>query len=90
MTYIVRTHRQKSVARIIRTDYGINWRAQSDTVKLRDKHTCQKCGRRKTDLKVGECLEVHHIVPLSRGGTNSRLNLHTLCSTCHKKEHRHL
>ncbi|WP_204365619.1 HNH endonuclease [Natronococcus jeotgali] len=30
-------------------------------------------------------LEVHHIVPLSAGGSNERSNLITLCKNCHTK-----
>ena len=89
---MMNTHKQKTsvVSRINRNTYGKDWRNQSDTVKIRDKHTCGHCKRPRSKLKDGEYLEVHHIVPLSRGGVNSGLNLHTLCSTCHKKIHRHL
>jgi len=38
---------------------------------------CYKCG-------ASECkLDVHHIVPLSAGGTNDSWNLMTLCESCH-------
>lgn len=39
---------------------------------------CQMCGA--TDCK----LDVHHIVPLSAGGTNESWNLMTLCESCHR------
>ena len=29
--------------------------------------------------------EVHHILPLSRGGTNDEDNLMSLCKSCHSK-----
>jgi len=39
---------------------------------------CYKCG-------ASECkLDVHHIVPLSAGGTNDSWNLMTLCESCHR------
>jgi len=34
--------------------------------------------------------EPHHIVPLSKGGTNTLSNLIDLCPTCHDKRHNHL
>ncbi|MGE8453249.1 MAG: HNH endonuclease [Pseudomonadales bacterium] len=34
--------------------------------------------------------EVHHIVPLSRGGRNILSNLMCLCKTCHDRRHTHL
>jgi 5-methylcytosine-specific restriction endonuclease McrA len=34
--------------------------------------------------------EVHHITPLSRGGTSSMANCIAICKTCHDKRHNHL
>jgi len=31
--------------------------------------------------------EVHHILPLSRGGTSDEDNLMSLCKSCHSKIH---
>lgn len=31
--------------------------------------------------------EVHHILPVSRGGTNAESNLMSLCRSCHTKIH---
>ena len=42
----------------------------------RDGHRCAKC-------KTAQWLEVHHIIPLYRGGSNAEANLITLCSLCH-------
>lgn len=39
---------------------------------------CYKCGA--SDCK----LDVHHIVPISAGGTNGSWNLMTLCDSCHR------
>lgn len=33
--------------------------------------------------------EVHHIIPLSRGGTTTMSNLIDLCKPCHDKRHTH-
>lgn len=43
----------------------------------RDGNECLRCGS-TTDL------EVHHIIPVSRGGSDETANLATLCSDCHK------
>jgi len=34
-----------------------------------------------------EQLEVHHIIPRSRGGTNKESNLISICVSCHGKAH---
>lgn len=43
--------------------------------------TCWNCGKVDTEFNV------HHIVPLSKGGTNNFNNLSILCKECHKKVH---
>ncbi len=47
-------------------------------VLARDRHRCATPGCRATRF-----LEVHHVVPRSRGGGNGEANLVTLCSRCH-------
>ena len=48
---------------------------------LLEKHNkCAKCGR-----TIG--LEVHHIVPIIKGGTDSIENLEVLCDICHREVH---
>jgi len=56
---------------------GKNFR---EKVLKRDGYTCQICGSRRS-------LEVHHIVPRSKGGTNIVENGFTLCKDCHKAVH---
>jgi 5-methylcytosine-specific restriction protein A len=34
--------------------------------------------------------EVHHILPVSKGGTHARDNLMSLCQSCHTKIHHDL
>jgi len=46
-------------------------------------HTCTRCG----ESDPGK-LEVHHILPLSEGGTNRIENLTTRCRACHLEAHR--
>lgn len=66
--------------------YGRGWRS------IRDKYAtshplCEMC------LKEGRFTpvqEVHHRVPVSRGGSNSWSNLMSLCQSCHMKIHHEL
>ncbi|MDD1755440.1 MAG: HNH endonuclease [Methanomassiliicoccales archaeon] len=74
------------------------WLRLKGAIARRDAYTCQDCGdffgrvrRRNFDrsLRRGkggyrwESLEVHHIVPRSRGGSDHPGNLKTLCPRCH-------
>ena len=46
----------------------------------RDKFTCQYCGRSSPEV----ILEVDHIIPVSKGGTNDIMNLITSCKDCNR------
>ena len=48
---------------------------------MRDKYTCQHCGKRDRRL------EAHHIIYRERGGKDTLTNLITLCEGCHTKVH---
>lgn len=63
--------------------YPGNWEKIRKLVLKRDGNKCGNCGT-ETELHV------HHIVPISKGGTNNLSNLRTLCKTCHKKLHPHM
>lgn len=56
----------------------------------RDAYTCQYCGRTSARLRTRESLTRDHVVPLSRGGTNSWTNVVTACSTCNTRKAHHL
>ncbi len=60
-------------------DYPPDWPERSAAVVTRDK-VCTKC--RSTKI-----LQAHHIVPLSKGGTNRLHNLKLLCKSCHQNVH---
>ena len=47
----------------------------------RDNYTCQMCGRTRYD---GVKLEVDHIIPVSKGGSDDISNLRTLCFDCNR------
>jgi hypothetical protein len=50
------------------------------TVLARDKWKCLSCGR--TAREDGVLLEVDHIIPRSKGGSDEMINLQTLCKKC--------
>lgn len=63
--------------------YNVNvklWQQIRKKVFKRDAYTCVYCGR------VGGKLEVDHIVPISRGGTNEMSNLATACRRCNRQK----
>jgi 5-methylcytosine-specific restriction endonuclease McrA len=76
------------------------WPRIKSAVLRRDRYICQDCGvnfergRIKVydpTLRHGrggnryESLEVHHIIPRSRGGSDHPGNLKTLCPACHRR-----
>lgn len=50
-------------------------------IRNRDNQKCQNCGQKGVELHV------HHVVPLSDGGSNDPSNLTTLCVECHNAIH---
>lgn len=71
------------------------WQQLRLQILRRDHYRCVQCGRsgrfprrsrwepfKPTGPYVG--LHVHHIKPLSRGGSNNWENLQTLCVSCHE------
>lgn len=61
--------------------YGRAWK------RIRDRHISQfpLCEMCKQKGLVVAAEEVHHIKPLSQGGTHAEENLMSLCKTCHSK-----
>jgi len=53
-------------------------RLSRKNIYMRDKHTCQYCGKRFDEKE----LTLDHIMPISRGGGNSWENLATSCFRC--------
>ena len=49
----------------------------------RDGYRCRECGASKDETS----LEIDHIVPVARGGTNNIDNLQTLCRECNRMKH---
>ena len=53
-------------------------------VMAKARHRCQTPGCNHTKF-----LEIHHVIPRSKGGTNDTSNLHIYCSACHGRIHAH-
>ena len=66
-------------------DYGIHWDALRQTILSRDNYECQQ----SDGLCYGP-LQIHHIIPLSKGGSNDPSNLITLCLYHHTLKHEHM
>ncbi len=66
--------------------YGRTWK------RIRDSYAaahplCEMCLKEGRLTPMGE---VHHILPISQGGTHARSNLMSLCQSCHNKIHHSL
>ena len=48
--------------------------------KLKAKRKCQECKQ-----KIRYPPEIHHKIPVSKGGTNTEENLKAVCKKCHEK-----
>jgi len=59
-----------------------SWWGLHDQVRKRAGGSCEDCGDPGS--------EPHHIIPLSKGGANTKANLIYLCPKCHDRRHRHL
>lgn len=66
--------------------YGRSWKKIRASY-AREHPLCEKCFE---EGKVTMMDEVHHIVPVSKGGTHDRANLMSLCRSCHTKMHREM
>jgi 5-methylcytosine-specific restriction protein A len=61
--------------------YGRTWK------RIRDRYIaahplCEQCWKEKRLVAADE---VHHIKPLSKGGTHAEENLMSLCTSCHSQ-----
>lgn len=66
--------------------YPDDWDQLAASIREQDEYTCRNCARQggpHGDVQ----LEVHHVVPLSKGGSNRASNLITLCEDCHNAVH---
>ena len=63
--------------------YGRAWKRIRDRY-VREHPLCEMC---KEDGRLTPTDEVHHVLPVSQGGTHDRSNLMSLCKSCHNKIH---
>lgn len=66
-------------------DYGHDWDNIKEQILERDNYVCKE--------RDGSChgpLQAHHIIPLSKGGTNLFDNLIILCKYHHSLKHEHM
>lgn len=59
---------------------SISNRLRHDVFK-RDGYRCRECG---ASVEDGATLEIDHIIPVAKGGTNDINNLQTLCKECNR------
>lgn len=84
------------VSRIVRDSYHTDKATWWDTckeIRLRDQGKCFYCGC--VENPKGPLHDVHHIIPISRGGTTTPRNLILACTKksgngCHEKRHKHM
>lgn len=57
--------------------------------KIKKKNKCKVCGR-NLNTRKGERLVIHHIIPISKGGTNKENNLKAMCKQCHERLHKNV
>jgi 5-methylcytosine-specific restriction endonuclease McrA len=82
----VKSRTSSGVVKICRDSYSnasTSWFAIIKRVKERDCGRCVQC-------RSSILLDVHHILPLSRGGRTVMSNLITLCDVCHRQRHKHM
>jgi len=62
--------------------YPLNWNKLRFAIFKKYNYRCARCGK----YSQGN-LHLHHIIPLSCGGSNSISNLVPLCPECHYEIH---
>lgn len=73
-------HSRLSVVYDFYLTYPPDWESRkAELIEINGKY-CASCGDTRS-------LHLHHLVPLSKGGTNKLSNLELLCSDCHSIEH---
>ena len=66
-------------------DYPLDWENLRDMILTRDNYQCTEM-----NSYCSGPLQIHHIIPLSKGGPNDPDNLATLCVYHHSLEHPHM
>ncbi|MFR1509241.1 MAG: HNH endonuclease [Acutalibacteraceae bacterium] len=61
--------------------YGNRWR-RIRQLYIKEHPVCELCEKHG---KITPVREIHHIIPLSQGGTHHEDNLMSLCKSCHSR-----
>lgn len=79
---IVNPHDVLGIRRSDRNDIydWIEWKIISNKVFKRDHYTCTYCGRKNVKM------EIDHIIPVSKGGSDDLSNLTTSCRRCNAQK----
>lgn len=85
----IRYSKQTVKSRTLKSKVYIRNQYIAEYIKRRAKGICQLCGQPApfSDINGAPYLEAHHIIWLSRGGTDSIDNTVALCPNCHMKMH---
>lgn len=75
-------HGAQATSVVGRGEYGPHWDSIRRRILARDNYKCTE-----SDGRCRGALDVHHVVPISRGGTNVDHNLVTLCRYHHSRKH---
>lgn len=65
----------------MRKNYPANWEEIREEVIEENNHECIGCQRTSTPL------EIHHVIPVSQGGSHAKSNLEPVCPDCHAAAH---
>jgi 5-methylcytosine-specific restriction endonuclease McrA len=89
--FIMSTTQRVAIPRVIKcVKYDkiprVNMRLSRRAIYSRDDHTCYICGEQFSENK----LSIDHVIPTSRGGTNTWENMATCCNSCNAKKDDHL
>lgn len=69
-----------------KVSYLRKWVTENKEMLIADHNwKCDIC-----DLEYEDILEIHHILPLKKGGDNSLENISCLCPTCHSLAHKYI
>ena len=86
---VIAKRNSSGASRLVVDNYGADWREICKRVIERDQNVCVLCGNKRDRILYK--LEVHHILPLSKGGRTAMNNLMSLCSDIHHpSRHAHL